>query len=979
LIAGTLGGGLQLYKTGLIQGIAVIEKITANTSFIQTFTIRAANVYGNILDRTFNIVVSTIALPQITPKNIYLGELYDGLYWAYQLQAIEPSPSAILKWKLIAGSLPLGTSLSESGLITGYVLPYISPTDATALNWDETGWDHLLWDTETATIQNITYQFTVQVFDGSRYDTSAFTVNVVNKTTLTSDSTSIFASSTILISNADNVHLPIIITPPTALPTQRQNSNFAFKVDGLDLDGATLTFAINSTATVSFDQGLPLAISGFDATGFDQQDQTLPDGIYLDPETGWITGTLGPQVEVTKTYTFQVFCSKTVTDIFTDTTHVYFSIPVTFTITVLGDLNNVIDWATLSNLGTITNGSLSELVIRADARLPGKVINFEFTPGVISPYLGNHLKEVVNYTPVAYSRLPQGLGLLPNGLIVGRTTFEYFTLDRDTTTFDKNVMSFDSVYTFSVTASDFVAATETSLEIPATVSDVREFTITVKNINSAPYENLYLRALPPINKRLEFEGILNTQEYFPDALIYRLSDPYFGKAIDIKFLFAAGLSPSTATTYIRSMQHNHYIKRIELGNVKTAIALDANFNTKYEVVYVEVVDPRTNDGLSAPNTISAPLSTLPAFTTIYPDGLDNMKNEVTQVGYVNQGVMPEWMTNPQADGRVLGFTRAIVLAYTVPGASDLIAYRLRQATINFGDLDFVADRYQLDNNLSLNFDITSHHYVPQVETTFDHLPPVSNIHSYAGTVNFALTIPFDEINGRTLTYILRNGGLDGSQVIQSGQLIIFAEQESYSTVPANQTIINKDIFDQNNFDVLGFSAATGLRQYISPNDGWNNDSGLYGSDLYGSEVYALTAVIPGYLEMINTEVLDSHGNVVTPGVTNQRGGIWMINVSTDEVVSLTFVSEVAINQYVQIGGGQSYARTKLYYDPIIKQGHTVPSYSILTSVTRTITDATRFDMNATRFVNNKDTPGGPNSNPDTNNIFIKFPKTNMVS
>jgi hypothetical protein len=83
------------------------------------------------------------------------------------------------------------------------------------------------------------------------------------------------------------------------------------------------------------------------------------------------------------------------------------------------------------------------------------------------------------------------------------------------------------------------------------------------------------------------------------------------------------------------------------------------------------------------------------------------------------------MLSKQADGRVLGFTPAWVIAYCKPGASGQVAYNIRT---QFGQqlnlVDFEVDRYELDRLLSIHWDpiADSAHGAwvpPPAETTFD--------------------------------------------------------------------------------------------------------------------------------------------------------------------------------------------------------------------------------------------------------------------
>jgi hypothetical protein len=68
--------------------------------------------------------------------------------------------------------------------------------------------------------------------------------------------------------------------------------------------------------------------------------------------------------------------------------------PVIFSFKVRRTINEEISWVTPSNLGTINNGSISELAIAAEHTL------------------GKELEYKLVYNP--YKRIPQGLKLLPN-------------------------------------------------------------------------------------------------------------------------------------------------------------------------------------------------------------------------------------------------------------------------------------------------------------------------------------------------------------------------------------------------------------------------------------------------------------------------------------------------------------------------------------------------------------------------------------
>lgn len=404
-----------------------------------------------------------------------------------------------------------------------------------------------------------------------------------------------------------------------------------------------------------------------------------PVGINISPTSGWVTGNLSvdpingiqPIPFQEQTYVFQVQAEKTSkTTVRSD--------PVTLVMTILGSEVDTITWITPSIVGIINEGTISDLSLQAVSSM-GYQLVYEQLSGV----------------------LPAGLTLQTDGLIVGQVpftpshiaspltnvplTFDISSTSPGATTFDSQTTSFDSNYVIEVKVRNTAN----------TISNTKIFTIKVSTFNIVPYENLYLKALLPRNLRTEFLAIMNNKEIFPDNLIYRIDDPWFGKSIDIKFLFAAGLNVEGVATYLAHMQNNHYNKVVNLGNVKTAIAVDSNFKPKYEVVYVEVTDSTTSNGKSPPLSIN---TGLPApNNVVYPNSFVNMKTEIISgIGYANQGAIPEWMLATQPNGTVLGFTYGVILAYTVPGASNLIAYRLLQSGITFNDIDFVVDRYQLN-------------------------------------------------------------------------------------------------------------------------------------------------------------------------------------------------------------------------------------------------------------------------------------------
>ena len=115
------------------------------------------------------------------------------------------------------------------------------------------------------------------------------------------------------------------------------------------------------------------------------------------------------------------------------------------------------------------------------------------------------------------------------------------------------------------------------------------------------------------------------------------------------------------------------------------------------------------------------------------------------------------MLSQQANGRVLGFTPAWVIAYTRPGQAERIAYYVRtkfNRPLNL--VDFEVDRYELDRLLTKHWDPATQNWVPSPPelTTFDVLgAPVG------WTNNSSLAVEW--INNNNIPIVWVSGGALG--------------------------------------------------------------------------------------------------------------------------------------------------------------------------------------------------------------------------
>ena len=210
------------------------------------------------------------------------------------------------------------------------------------------------------------------------------------------------------------------------------------------------------------------------------------------------------------------------------------------------------------------------------------------------------------------TRLPPDLNLLPTGEISGRLAFEStnFVVPANT----------QATYSFTIQAY--------SPEFPE-VTSIRTFTLTTNQEYYLPYDNIYVKCLATLNDRYIINTLLYNGNIIPPEYVYRYDDPYFGVADDVSFELMYGV-PSVASadffaTYIAAVQQNFYWKQVTLGELKTAVARDANNDIIYEVVYSEIVDDLVNNNGQSisksiiwPRTISLSLPNwVTSLTTTY--------------------------------------------------------------------------------------------------------------------------------------------------------------------------------------------------------------------------------------------------------------------------------------------------------------------------------------------------------------------------
>jgi len=1007
VIAGYMSPGLVLNSrsgeiTGKPKNLYFIHGVPfdVNQDITNTFCVRITNSTGQISDRTFSITVTGQDAPVIVTPPSELARVIDGSYVNIQLEAtdldLEP-----LRWSIASGELPPGLEIDENtGLISGYVLPTVNSASESTAGWDSpsAGWEDQPWDHSVAWV-SLSFQFTVEVTDGKEYAQTTYTIFVYSAALLTADNTELTADDVTFITADLDGQRPPVLDPlgeniiaaedpltPIELGIFEHDNYFAYQFTGVDFDNDLIEF-------------------GIDLSG----DLDIPPSLEFNNSTGWLYGKILQQTNAQTDYKFGVYVYKKEQPTIRSAT-------VYYTLTMVGDLANAIIWTSPSNLGSIPTGAISELAVSST----------------------NANGTSINYTLDSGSSLPLGLVLLNNGLIIGRSSFEYTSFDKGATTFDVTVreagvavaeVTIDCVYTFTVQA----ASADLSLLSRKT------FTITIDPSSFEPYESLYLRANPGQAGKDLFISISGNTDIVQAKDVYRDSDPYFGRALDARVMLISGLNSSVAGAYISAMSQNHYRKTLKFGAPEVSKAFDVNQNVLYEVLYYNLYDDQANTNGSTSSSIDlrnkinrtvtidnndVNIDTL--WTTMdgggdriaYPNSLVNMRNQmIDEIGFGVREVLPTWMSSRQLDGSIIGWKPVVVIAYLKPGAGKRALFNLKRlGAVQQTNISFEVDRYILDNNLSKTFNTSTGEYFTSNETTFDNTFGLVESDPVA-TVDFALDIPFSEIDGRDSAYITANGGLDGLVGVYDNKTLIFATQEQYAPPLDNEPyegwLRNNAIWDDasgwdsdagwDNYELItGYTESNGTQRSVldvqidtptngnrvivstTVDHGYANRDKIYIENVGGmteinNNYYYVSVLSPASFVLYNdwslTDRVDGSGFAAytsggTVGVRNLRGGVWKIVRGEDDIFRLEFQQIVETDDNVFVNGFK-YGGYLLKYGPAPVVSQTVPGYAIVEELIER--DETTFDDTQTRFIDNITTY----AELDQGDKYLAFPRNNI--
>lgn len=774
-------------NTITVQGVPA----EVNRDITSKFAIRAYTTVNNqstgpvahIADRTFSITVAGQDIPDfITPAGT-VGTFYDGTQVKIPILFEDVDPGDTVTIKVLSGSLPPGLVLDpKTGLISGVIAPLTGPSGTAPAGYSATQYDQYPFDFATRSASK-NYQFTLVITDGKNTNTRTFEIYVYSRDSMSADTTDFTADNTFITADVTPTRVPILLTPEGDLGTVRADNFYAFKFDAIDFDGDPIEYSVTVGAGVGFDA------TPYDSTGFDRGAFSLPPGLQIDPDTGWFYGYIPNQGATQQTYRFaiRVFKKNDPTII---SGYYYFTVTIIGNIETevtwlngpdLGKINNGAISTLYVAASNVGGRSLEYRLVEPGSRLPqgltlqpsgditgrvsfntfaldGGTTTFDvngYNRGLTEPttFDSKYTFTVNAYSPEAAQIIYQVGSIVITDQGFGYTSQPTITISAPPSTAAAEQATagvatisggkitaialgnpgsgYTSVPTITITGGGGIGATATCTIVESriinSVSVFRTFTVQVVRAFDAPYENLYVKCMPPLQDRAIISGLIQNQDILPTELIYRADDPNFGVAKNVTYHHAYGLTASTYSDYMSSLLINHYWKNIVLGEIRTAQALDTNGKVLYEVVYSTIVDDLVNNqGESVDKDVTLPYPVYLDDTTkvdiVYPNSLPNMRDQVIDtVGQVSPA-LPLWMTSKQPDGRVLGFTPAWVIAYVKPGQSARIAYNIRELfTQRLNVIDFKVDRYELDRSQTWDWDPDTQKWIPQppAATTFD--------------------------------------------------------------------------------------------------------------------------------------------------------------------------------------------------------------------------------------------------------------------
>lgn len=305
VISGELPSGLSIVGQNIIGSSYIVANATnykfcirASRDIYNTTVSPSKYIRTDIADRTFNIIITGFNPPTfVTPAGLLpVGDnkqyyTVDQTYLSYALEVtdLDIAVGQTLKFFIADGdgTLPPGLSLSQDGVISGYVkpAPRITINDGVG-NYDEQGFDAAVFDfglrptngfdtyhydnvifdysVKNKVVQTLSlnYQFKVTVTDGVNYAQRIFKIFVTGSDEFRADSTAPDSMAGGFTADSTYVRKPVWITNgnlglfrsnnyftvPVAL---YDNTNVSFRIEATNEETHVVAYKLSSTDNIA--------------------------------------------------------------------------------------------------------------------------------------------------------------------------------------------------------------------------------------------------------------------------------------------------------------------------------------------------------------------------------------------------------------------------------------------------------------------------------------------------------------------------------------------------------------------------------------------------------------------------------------------------------------------------------------------------------------------------------------------------------
>jgi len=664
VVSGTFLVGMKLSGTGIPAGTYITSDHHNGTFGVSTTeNINSVNVTASgFADRTFFMSINSNHRPTFITSagNLPVGpnkQFYttDQTYIEYQLEVIDLSIATNRELRFFIasgdGSLPPGLTLSNSGLISGYILPIpkitatnnlmsVADANSDTNSFNSYQYDTVMFDYNIPASVNhslsLNYQFKVTVTDGVSNAQRIFKIFVAGTDEFRADATILDGQADAFTADSTYVRNPQwltnsnlgtfssnnYLTVPVALydntgvtfrkePTNHETYAVAYQINGLD-NIITSNHVTVDNVSVAPKIGQWFTLNNYVEGAYDHLYQIIQvDKLSNTRYRLTLTSNLLISIPNNTAFYIGTLCKfPTGVDFDPLTGDLYGMVPYqpsvtekfTFTITAtrIGDSSEELVSSSKDFNLTILGSIHSQITWISPRNLGTIPADYICTLRLLAETSVAGAK--VTYTVVKGS-LPPGITLKLDGELVGipnqfynanTDTLGLITFDSRTTTFDRNTTTVDRTYTFSVKSADQYGYSAIT----------KEFTITISSPNDIVYNNITVRPYLIPEQRDLFKSFINNPTVFTPSSIYRPTDTNFGMQTSLTMLVYAGIEAQSAASIVGAMGLNTKRKRFQFKSIQKSIAVDPVSNESvYEVVYIQMVDPLEPNGKHLPLSI----------------------------------------------------------------------------------------------------------------------------------------------------------------------------------------------------------------------------------------------------------------------------------------------------------------------------------------------------------------------------------------